>query len=105
MFRILSAQKDGISADEKRQVEETLSQLVSSEVEPDLSIYKQALKFHVNPLQSSEEARTAFLTKIRKALPLGYDFEELSKIAARRETWGKEDAEKQAATKEESKKD
>lgn len=80
-----------LSSDDKRQVEETLMQIVSPEVQPDLAVYKQALAFYVSPLKSSDEARSAFLSAVRKNLPLGFDFKELSEIASRREAWSKED--------------
>ncbi|KAH8090651.1 NMDA receptor-regulated protein 1-domain-containing protein, partial [Filobasidium floriforme] len=95
LYLILSNQlgegQSELSGDDKRQVEETLMQIVSPDVQPDLAVYKQALAFYVSPLKSSDEARSAFLSAVRKNLPLGFDFKELSEIASRREAWAKED--------------
>ena len=95
LYFILSVQategQTELSADDKRQVEETLMQIVSPEVQPDLAIYKQALAFFVSPLKSTDEARSAFLAAVRKNMPLAFDFKDFSEIAARREAWAKED--------------
>jgi hypothetical protein len=100
LYTILSSRSTEKDLDEqdRRQVEETLMRITSDEFEPDLAVYREALAFYVSPLKSPEQARTDFLSAVRKNLPLGFDFKELSEVKARREEWAKEDAEQAAVT-------
>jgi hypothetical protein len=99
-----NTQQAELTTDDKGQIEQTLMQVASDDVEADIGAYKEALAFYASPLRSTEEVRAKFLAAVRKNLPLGFDFKESSEIAARREEWAKEDAEKSPATNGDSKK-
>lgn len=88
---ILSSKGAELSADDKRQVEELIMQIVSPEIHPDLAVYKQALAFLGSPLKSSDEVKTSFLKAVRQNLPLAFDFKDEAEVTARREAWAKED--------------
>lgn len=90
--------KDALTDDERKQVEDSLMQLLGLEVKPDIRVYKQALTYLASELASSEETIVRFRALAKERLPLAMCFASPEEKQARKEAWAAEDAKEEEVT-------
>ncbi|KAJ9115715.1 hypothetical protein QFC20_001042 [Naganishia adeliensis] len=89
----LSQSDNGSLNDEQRkQVEESLMQLLTSEVKPDIRVYQQSIAYLSSVLGSSQETVDKFRDSVKQKLPLAMCFASSEEKLARKEAWAAEDA-------------
>jgi hypothetical protein len=90
--------KDTLTDDERKQVEDSLMQLLGREVKPDIRVYQRAMAYLASDLASSEETVDKFRAAARERLPLAMCFASPEEKHARKEVWAQEDAEEEKVT-------
>lgn len=95
----LSQSDNGSLNDEQRkQVEESLMQLLSSEVKSDIRVYQQSIAYLSTVLGSSQETVDKFRDSVKQKLPLAMCFASSEEKLARKEAWAAEDAKENEVT-------
>ncbi|GHJ85614.1 hypothetical protein NliqN6_2016 [Naganishia liquefaciens] len=92
------SEKAALTDEERKQVEDSLLQLLGSEVKPDIRVYKQALNYLASELASSEETIAKFRASAKQRLPLAMCFASSEETEARKEAWAAEDAKEEEVT-------
>lgn len=90
--------KDTLTDDQRKQVEDSLMQLLGPEVKPDIRVYQRAMAYLASELASSEETVEKFRAAARERLPLAMCFASSEEKQARKQVWAEEDAEEEKVT-------
>jgi hypothetical protein len=97
---IFSSQSENASLtdDQRKQVEDSLMQLLTSEVQPDIRVYQQAIAYLSSVLGSTQETVDKFRDSVKQKLPLAMCFASSEEKLARKEAWAAEDAKENEVT-------